>query len=170
MTTINKRPATPRQTFALFCATGKDWRASNLSFEVASAMIAATMAHKNNKPVAFKIATAIAGGLCVDTPTAPTAPSFEAIYDEAHKAGMKAGETCSIHLPCGFAWVNFKGNTGFGKWMKAKGIADKSYGSGLNMWIHHFNQSMNKKESYGYAFVEVLKKHGIEASIDSHID
>lgn len=71
---------------------------------------------------------------------------------------------------CGFAWVRFKGNTSFGKWAKAKGIARESYPTGLQISIHDYNQSMQKKEVHARAFAEVLCANHIEAWSESRLD
>lgn len=153
--TTNSRTATPRQTFALFCATGRDWRSSNLSFDQASAMIGAVMGLKGNKLAALEVCNRMLSGEQVDVSTLPApAPKvdFAAIYREAHEAGhaaaiaatpvpMMVGEAVSlfsneidrskpVHVVpdgvCGFAWVNIKdGRKPFAKWLVKQGHASK---------------------------------------------
>jgi hypothetical protein len=71
---------------------------------------------------------------------------------------------------CGFAWVKFKGNTPWARWAKKAGLARSSYPSGLQISVHAFNQSMQKKEAYAQAYARVLNDHGIEAYADSRLD
>jgi hypothetical protein len=122
-------------------------------------------------------------------------PDFLAIYEEANQAGMVAASAC-MPTPmvvqqhsnqmddnssvvkqwvvpagvCGFAWIQFPGNTAWAKWCKAKGYAREAYPKGYSIWVHQFNQSMELKEAYGYAFAEVLRKHGIRAYCGSRMD
>ena len=203
MTTMTNttRTATPRQTFALFCATGKDWRSANLSFELASAMIGAVMGLKGNKPAALEVATRIAGGEQVDISTLPAAApkvDFAAIYKEAHEAGhaaataanpvpMIVGEETALFSGkldmskpthfiadgvCGFAWVNVRdARKPFAKWLVKQGHARKDgYYGGVTVWVGAYNQSMQRKEAYAYAFASVLHKHGIDCHAQSRID
>lgn len=123
--------------------------------------------------------------------------NFQAIYAEAHDAGMKAVAALNV-VPmivtqranplddnsaiqkayfvadgvCGFAYVNVKpGNSGFAKFLKQQGLArSDSYLGGVSMSIRDFNQSMQKKESYAYAFAKVLDQHGIKAYSHSRMD
>lgn len=120
---------------------------------------------------------------------------FDAIIKEAEAAGLKAG-SAFVPTPmivgqavdlfsnkmvpgteefvsdgvCGFAWVHFKGNTAFGRYMKKIGKADNDYPTGLSVWVHQFGQSMQKKEAYARAYAEVLRKYGIEAYANSRLD
>lgn len=71
---------------------------------------------------------------------------------------------------CGFAWVWIKGNTAFGRWAKAKGIAYKGYPTGLNISVRAHGQSLTRKEAHAHAFAAVLKAAGIEAYAESRID
>jgi hypothetical protein len=120
---------------------------------------------------------------------------FEAIYNEAHQAGMAAaqakvptpmvvqqhGDVGNDNSPvvkqwvvtggvCGFAWIQFPGNTAWAKWCKAKGYAREAYPKGYSIWVHYFNQSMELKETYGQAFAAVLRSHGIKAYAGSRMD
>lgn len=119
---------------------------------------------------------------------------FSRIHEQAHKAGMKAGtealpapmtvfesdlQGCPIaggkvwHVAegaCGFAWVQFKGNTAWGKWAKEQGIARPAYPKGLHIWVSEFNQSIVRKEAYAYAYAKVLNDAGIEAYANSRLD
>lgn len=121
----------------------------------------------------------------------------ELLYKSADQAGMKAVLAATItpmvvsqHAnplddnspverqwfvsdgPCGFAWVNVKpGTSRFAKWLVDKGYASKdSYYGGVTIWVHQFNQSMQKKETYAAAFASVLAEHGITAHSNSRMD
>lgn len=71
---------------------------------------------------------------------------------------------------CGFAWVSFKGNTGFGRWAKRHGYARKAYGGGLQYWVSQYGQSMEKKEAFAHAMAESLRANGISAYAGSRMD
>jgi hypothetical protein len=121
---------------------------------------------------------------------------FEALYAKAHEAGMTAG-TGNTPVPmvvgtakglfgteidktkpmyfeaggvCGFAWVNFKGNTPFGRWAKKAGKARPQYPTGLCVWVREFGQSMERKEAYAHAFAKVLTEFGVPAYADCRMD
>lgn len=111
--------------------------------------------------------------------------TFEAVYQEALTAGYAAGEAAEPEpmtvighdkkwvVPegvCGFAWISFKGNTPWGRWAAKHAGARKGYPSGMQISCHYFNQSMQRKEAFCRAFVEVLKKHGIDAYANSRMD
>lgn len=115
---------------------------------------------------------------------------FLSIHRQADAAGMAAGLALEPHpmivstqfgssdqkswfVPdgvCGFAWVEFPGNTSWGRWAKAAKIARPNHPRGLCIWVSQFNQSMQKKEAYARAYVEVLRKHGIECHMQSRMD
>lgn len=112
---------------------------------------------------------------------------FEALFKEAHEAGMKAGigeQTSTMVVvghgqryvvpegPCGFAWVVVKpGTSAFAKWLMKNGKARKHYYGGVSLWVGEFNQSMERKYAYAAAFAEVLRKNGIEnCYADSRMD
>jgi len=63
---------------------------------------------------------------------------------------------------CGFAWIWFRGNTGWGRWARKAGLARSSYPSGLQISVHDYNQSMQKKEAYAQAYASVLRGYGVE--------
>lgn len=71
---------------------------------------------------------------------------------------------------CGFAWVKIKGNTPFGRFCKAKGIARKSYTGGLHIWCSHPSQSYDRKMAWASAFARVLNDNGIDAFGDGRLD
>ena len=72
---------------------------------------------------------------------------------------------------CGFASVTVKpANSKFAKYLVENGLGRKGYGGGVCMSIRDFNQSLQKKEAYAYAFASVLNEHGIKAHVESRID
>jgi hypothetical protein len=117
---------------------------------------------------------------------------FIRLCNKAHEAGMKAGYEVrptpmivseadiqgnrigkSWYVDdgaCGFAWIAFKGNTAFGKWAKAQGIARPHYPSGLCVWVGEFGQSVDRKSAYAGAYAQVLRDAGIDAYADSRLD
>ena len=73
---------------------------------------------------------------------------------------------------CGFAWVNVRpGNSPFANFLKAKGLGRKDdYYKGVTIWVHDYNQCMQKKEAYAHAFAQVLNASGITALAMSRMD
>lgn len=110
------------------------------------------------------------------------------IINDAHEAGRKAVEALDVRPMtvsdgkqswfvfdgvCGFAWVTVKpANSKMAKYMKdVIRIARKSiYEPGVMYWISDYNQSMQKKEAYAYAFAKVLQDNGIKAYAGSRMD
>lgn len=121
---------------------------------------------------------------------------LEAIYSEAHYKGNAAVQMTTVtpmvvqqrENPlnddsrvirqyvvndgvCGFASVTVKpANSKFAKFLVANGLGRKAYNGGVSMSVHQFNQSLQKKEAYAYAFARVLNEHGIKAYVDSRMD
>lgn len=112
---------------------------------------------------------------------------FEALTAAAHAAGIKAGRECrpipmvvctAAGVPiecvddgaCGFAWIEFPGNTAFGRWAKKQGLARSHYPSGLCIWVSEFGQSIDRKESYAVAYARVLRDGGVKAFAGSRLD
>ena len=71
---------------------------------------------------------------------------------------------------CGFSWIEFPGNTAWGRWTKKTGLSRAGYPKGLCMWVHDYNQSMQKKEAYARAYAAKLREKGIEAWAQSRMD
>lgn len=127
-------------------------------------------------------------------------PMFEKVWDEAHAAGMAAGEaavptpmvvsqhaspfddnspvTKAWYVPegaCGFAWVKvYPANSAFAKWVVKTGRArgGTEYGGGRTVkWVGEFNQSIARKSAYADAFAKVLReKLGVKAYAGSRLD
>jgi hypothetical protein len=178
-------PMTVKQGLAIRFNLGYDMRPCNLTMQQASDILSGL---KN--PSEF--AGAILKG---ETKQEKPKQDFAAVYAEAHAAGMAAGNGANVipmqvqqhanmlddsspvvkryDVPdgvCGFAWISFKGNTAFGRWMKSKDLAHAGTYGGLSVWVGQFNQSMQRKEAYAHAFATVLGKHGIEAYPQSRMD
>ena len=71
---------------------------------------------------------------------------------------------------CGFAWIEFKGNTRFAKWARDAGLSYNAYPTGHMISCRHFGQSMQRKEAWAYAMARQLKLHGIEVRPCSRLD
>lgn len=190
--TTDSKPATPRQTFALFCATGRDWRKTPVDFDTASMMLSKVIGLKH-KPSALAICEALAKG--TDTPDnviafpVPARLSMAAIYALADKAGKQAASECKP-VPmavttesgrllevvaggcCGFAWVKIRPAMGeFVAYCKRKKIGGTDeYSGGYNIWTDAYGQSMALKEAYAAGFANELRNHGINAYMQSRID
>lgn len=114
--------------------------------------------------------------------------NFASIHSAAHAAGMQAleannptpmvvSETCGERRQwyvsegaCGFAWVEFAGNTAWGRWAKKSGIASSHYPSGLCLWVSEGGQSVERKEAYARAYAQALRDSGIKARANSRLD
>lgn len=71
---------------------------------------------------------------------------------------------------CGFAWVEFAGNTAFGKWMAKTKKARPAYPKGLMVWVRDGQQSMERKEAYAAAYAKTLQAAGVNAYAMSRMD
>lgn len=123
--------------------------------------------------------------------------NFEALWAAAEAAGMAAGLAVRPNVmivrqdsilvngepaldrdyvvpegACGFAWVVVRpGNCAFAKWAKVNKGGSKHYYGGMQVkWVGEFNQSVERKAAYAYAFADVLQAAGIQATADSRLD
>lgn len=79
---------------------------------------------------------------------------------------------------CGFAWISIrpasekgKKDCDFVKFCRANKIGDYSdYEKAWTIWVHDYNQSMQKKEIFANAFAKVLRDNNISAYAHSRID
>lgn len=106
-------------------------------------------------------------------------PALAEIYLEASTAASKAADELiaanpNTWYPCGFAWVRIKPARGkFVSWLKEQkiGRTDDYLGGYI---IHNpsgnSTQWMYAKEEGASAFVEVLRKYGINAKCETRID
>ena len=183
-------------TFALFCATKVDVRGLNLSFEEVSEMIGRC---KKGETQEVRNELLSRGGK--SNGEVKPKKDWQSVYDKAHQAGMIAARNCvptpmvvNAHAdvlddsspviesyyvpqgPCGFAEIRFKGNTGFAKWAKKEGLADKSYDGGYYIWVgaqlEEFasTQSVEIKSAYASAFAKTLSENGVKAYSTSRLD
>lgn len=143
---------------------------------------------------------AIQKGKANATPSAAKvtgAKDYAAIWKEGCAAGLKAGNEAlcePMHVVqranmlddssaivkryepvmdgvCGFASVVITPATsGFCKWLKAKGHADKHYYGGYSIFIGEHRQSLTRKEAHARAMAEVFSKYGYSARCHSRID
>jgi len=179
--------ATPRQLFALYCATKIKTVGMIIEKETASMLIQRS---KNGED----ISDILLGYGGVKNETAPKV-DYQKIVDEAHKRGYEAA---TKHKPqpmivvghsnplddnsvitdqyyvdsgvCGFAEIRFKLNTAFGKWAVKNKIAQKSCMGGGYIWVHDFGQSLERKEKYASEYAKVLQENGISAYSSSRMD
>jgi len=179
--------ATPRQLFALYCATKINTKGMDINKETASMLIQRS---KNGED----ISDILLGYGGVKNETAPKV-DYQKIVDEAHKRGYEAA---TKHKPqpmivvghsnplddnsaitdqyyvesgcCGFAEIRFKLNTAFGKWAVKNKIAQKSCMGGGYIWVHEFGQSLERKEKYASEYAKVLQENGISAYSSSRMD
>lgn len=90
-------PASKAQTFALFCATGKDFRNLNLTYGVAHELLSAVQPYRGDKTKAFQIVSdLLAGKLVMRDENAketrcPQKETFRELFDRAQAAGLAAG-------------------------------------------------------------------------------
>ena len=123
--------------------------------------------------------------------------NFAALLGSAHAAGMAAGNAAKPHamivgepttllgnqidhskptyyVPdgvCGFAWITVRpGTSSFARWLVKNGHARKAYRGGVDIWVHQFGQSMERKQAYAYAYAKVLNEAGITAYSESRMD
>lgn len=78
---------------------------------------------------------------------------------------------------CGFASINVKGNTSFGRWAKKVGIGRKAYYGGIDISsykIHdvggQLSQSLAIKQAICGAAADVLRQNGVDVHVDSRMD
>ena len=184
--------ATSRQTWAIFCATGYDVRACNLSKEKASELIGLQKAGQDIGEFIQSLPGAVLKGKAKQP-----AHDWQAVYNEAHAAGLAAGQAFNpapmivqqhqnqlddkspvekqyfvSDGVCGFAWVVVSpGTHSFARWASKNLGAKKDYYGGITVkWVGEFGQSMEKKIAYAQAFTGVLRGHGIPANTRDRMD
>lgn len=202
------REATKGQLFGLFAETGRVLELRNLgpklTFDMAQSMLSRIKDEGVDPNIVKDELVALGAtdaprlnrtnGKSTPRETKPKV-NFQAIYDEADRAGKAAAEA---HTPtpmvvaqhanplddsspvkqawtvpqgaCGFAWIWFKGNTAWARWAKKQGLTMQGYPTGLQIWVRDYNQSIELKEKYAHAFAGVLKSHGITAYGQSRLD
>jgi len=113
----------------------------------------------------------------------------EALYSQADQAGKAAVESMQVRPMvvsdpdtnqrwyvedgvCGFAWIKIRPAKGeFVKWLKQNKIGrTDSFEGGYMIWVHAYNQSMEKKHAYAKAFAKVLEQNGLKAYAFSRMD
>jgi hypothetical protein len=189
--------ATNGQTFAIFCIARFDVRNSNLTKAQAGSLI--DRLKTGDRDAAIAEIAALPNAVKKGEPAKPK-EDWKALYNAAHNAGMVAAnktipepmvvnthesppvlghtpivaQTVVMSGVCGFAYVNVRpANGGFAKWLVDNKLARKggAYGgSGVSIWVHQFNQSMELKEAYAHAFAETVRAKGIDAYAGSRMD
>lgn len=185
---------TSRQSWAIFCLSKRDVRKAVIGMEKASELIDALKAGGERFKLAIDFLDTTEG--VQKKGDAAPKQDWQAIFDEAHKAGMLAGQgfnpepmivegrsnplddkapVCEQYFVpdgvCGFAWVVVRpGNCSFAVWARKNGLAKSHYYGGVSFWVSSFGQSMQRKEAYAQAFADVLNKYGIKASAQSRMD
>lgn len=113
--------------------------------------------------------------------------NFEELYMQACVAGTNAVNAMQVTPmvvsghgrqyyvedgACGFAWVVIKpANSAFCKYLRSINVGSKRiYEPGYMIWISQYQQSVQKKETYAYAFAKVLQDAGIKATAGSRLD
>lgn len=72
---------------------------------------------------------------------------------------------------CGFAWVKVTpGNSSFALWLVKNEYGRKSYGGGVAVYVHDYEQSMTRKLEHARAFAGVLQEAGLTAYPMSRMD
>ncbi len=168
------------QGWALYCITKKDYRKENLTYEQASDLIKklGTPDYKKNPSLKAGYNDA------------------QRIMEEAVEAGMEALVSCTVNPMavkgggkmyvidggvCGFANVHFKATTPNRKFLaglKKAGMVEtvnpnswcKAYEGGFQFFVHEGGQSLERKEAFAEAFVQVLRNNGIAAYVRSRMD
>lgn len=181
--------ATPRQLWALYCATKLNTKNLVIGFEKARDLLNRV---NSGQDIREELVNLGCEGLIRGT----TSIDLEALFRSASDAGQKAVESLKVtpmvvierenpldpnspvknqyHVPngpCGFASIVVRpGNCAFANYLKKKHGAYKHYYGGTNFPVRAYGQSMQMKEAYAYAFAKVLNEAGIKASVDSRLD
>lgn len=97
------------------------------------------------------------------------------IIEEAKAAGDAAVKGAADGYPCGFAWIVIKPARGaFVQHLKDTGRGRKGYYGGWELSSYdacNFSgQNMYAKADGCWAFVNVLRQHGINATVETRID
>ena len=114
--------------------------------------------------------------------------SFADLFQRAHLAGIDAGQR-AIPTPmvvieranplddaseivrqyepiadgvCGFAWITiYPGNCPAANYAKKHAGASAAYGGGVQIWVHEFGQSYERKMAFAGAYARVLRAGGV---------
>lgn len=112
------------------------------------------------------------------------ATDFLELWKKAKAAGIEAGTNAQVGKlgvrdaftgqpmgiidgPCGYAYVHYKGNTEFARWVKNVGHhvgcrSMKGYPHGFDIPIDEHGQAAIRKYHHARAIVEVLKAAGVD--------
>jgi hypothetical protein len=181
--------ASQPQRWAIFIKTGYDVRGCELTTEQAKQVLDAT------DEIAIQLVSTIPNS--IKKADRKPKQDWERIYNEAHTAGMAAGQACqpvgmvvqqhanplndnspvvkSWDVPdgvCGFAWVVVSpGTHSFARWAAKNLNAKKDYYGGVTVkWVGEFGQSMQRKIAYAQAFAGVLHKYNVPVGVRDRMD
>lgn len=180
--------ATPKQCWALFCLTKKDYRKSGLSRQEAHDLIQSLIAEKDSKPRAkskgsdslriFNLAVE-AGSVAAKAKV----PRPMVVEQHVDMLNDNSPVSKSWYVPsgvCGFASINLKCNTPanrrFINDLKKVGYVgehrdwQKGYGGGYYYCVTAGGQSLEIKEAFAEGFNKVLRDNGIDAWVSSRLD
>lgn len=106
---------------------------------------------------------------------------WQAIYDLAKQAGLKAMEHCvpkplvvesRVYMEgeCGGAFIVIEdGRTAFVRWLRKKGLGDRHYKRGYSLPADQIGQSAESGKAYADAFARVLRRNGIECRSEIYL-
>ncbi len=178
-------PATPRQLWALYCATKQDYRNKGLTMGEAHDLLE-KLNEGRQKPIGKKDAKKImekaieaghrAMAECVPTPMV-VGEHENPLNDNSplKRAWFVSGGVC------GFAWVKIPYNTPENRrfinqikkteyFGDRRGGISKAYEGGFQYWVSEGGQSMEKKEAFARGFAKVLAENGIKCYVGSRMD
>jgi len=102
--------------------------------------------------------------------------ALSAAQEAAEKQDQQLGDENLRGLDCGFAWVYFKGNSKFARFMMKfhADMVSNGYPSGKTIWYSHLHnvptQSVSVHEAAVKAFVEVWSAHNVDLGWSSRLD
>jgi len=182
---------TPRQSWAIFTMAGYDVRGAEIDKDEASEIIG--LLKEGETEAAIDLLENTEGA--IKKGDSKPQIDWQEVYNKANDAGKKAAEECKptpmvvqqranplddnsevvkeygpyADGVCGFAWVNIRpGNHSFCNWLKKNDIASRdNYYKGVSMWVHDYDQSMEKKRAYGIAFSKVINDEIDDGKIEA---
>jgi hypothetical protein len=180
--------ATPKQCWALFCLTKKDYRKSGLSRQEAHDLIQSLIAEKDSKPRAKSKGSdslrifnlAVEAGEQAARATVPLPMVVEQHVNMTDDNSPVAKQWYVPSGVCGFASISLKcnnpANRRFINDLKKVGYVgehrdwQKRYNGGYYYWVSIGGQSLEIKEAFAYAFNKVLRDNGVTAYVSSRMD
>jgi len=157
--------ATKKQTYTLFCACKVDARPCNLPYKVAYHLIGGL----NDGTIPVETARNLLlkqGAIDKQVPKKDWVP----VHNEAHDAGIKAGNQVPAQSVPGTAWFTIHpGTCAFARWAK-ENLGGLKATKGVQVPIgSSVFQSVTQQFEYAKAYVEVLEKHKVEAKAEAQL-